>query len=355
MNHIMARGSIFPIRLVTVATAVALAVGLMVSGIERAHAAREKVSPDKACSNGTSCFAVLQTGPGEGIVAHSQLGNAVESHSLNGNGLFGDTHNQSGTSKVCASGVVGLDLSQDGGTLNFGVSGRSYHGTGVLGLSGTGPGATGTSKRGDGVEGNSESGWGGNFHSVAFGGLLGSSTKGTGVMAMSNSSVHPALSVRALGTGPLVDAHDSSDNSVMSLDQQGDLTIAGTLTTGGSCHVGCSKTRDGNGVSQISYAPRESAPTMEDFGEAQLVAGAAFVRLDPAFANAIDSTKSYLVFITPDGETKGLYIAMRSASGFEVRENGAGRANVQFSYRIVAKPYGADAPRLPLVRTTRSL
>jgi len=268
--------------------------------------------------------------------------------------LFGDTHNPSGSTKVCASGVVGLDLSQDGGTLNFGVSGRSYHGTGVLGLSGGGPGTSGTSKRGDGVDGNSDTLWGGNFHSVSFGGLLGSSTHGTGIVAMSNSATHPALSVRALGTGPLADAHNASNQTVMSLDQQGDLTIAGTLTTGGSCHVGCSAPHGGNGVSLVSYAPRESAPTMEDFGEAQLVAGAAFVRLDPAFANAIDSSKNYLVFITPDGETKGLFVAMRSAAGFEVRENGAGRSSVQFSYRIVAKPYGADAPRLPLVRTSAS-
>lgn len=350
----MSRGSMFSFRLVTIATSIALAVGLTVSGIERAHAGGG-VSPDKACSNGTSCFQIIQHGPGEGMVAHSQLGNAVESHSVNGNALFGDTHNPSASTKLCASGVVGLDLSTDGGTLNFGVSGRSYHGTGVLGLSGAGPGTSGTSRRGDGVDGNSDSSWGGNFHSVAFGGLLGSSTHGTGVMAQSNSSAHPALSIRALGTGPLAEGRNAADVSVMSLDQQGNLTIAGTITTGGSCHVGCSKTRGGNGVSQLSYAPRESAPTMEDFGEARLVAGAAYVRLDPAFANAIDTSKSYLVFITPDGETKGLYVTMRSPSGFQVRENGAGRSSVQFSYRIVAKPYGADAPRLPMVRGSGSI
>jgi hypothetical protein len=339
------------LRFVTVATGIALAVGLTLGGLQRAHAAHGDVSPDKACSNGTSCFQIVQRGPGEGIVSRSQLGNAVESHSVNGNALFGDTHNPGGSTKQCASGVVGLDLSTDGGTLNFGVSGRSYHGTGVLGLSGAGPGTTGTSKRGDGVDGNSDSSWGGNFHSVAFGGLLGSSTHGTGVMAMTGSATHPALSLRATGTGPLADARNASDDSVMSLDQQGNLIIAGTLTTGGDCRVGCSKTRGGGGVSQLSYAPRESAPTMEDFGEAQLANGAAYVRLDPSFANAIDASKSYLVFITPDGETKGLYVAVRSAGGFEVRENGGGRSNVQFSYRIVAKPFGADAPRLPLVRT----
>jgi len=59
----------------------------------------------------------------------------------------------------------------------------------------------------------------------------------------------------------------------------------------------------------VSYMPRESSPTMEDFGEGQLVNGTVAVRIDSAFANAIDQSKDYLVFLTPDGDTKGLYVA----------------------------------------------
>ena len=94
---------------------------------------------------------------------------------------------------------------------------------------------------------------------------------------------------------------------------------------------------------------------MEDFGEAQLSGGAAFVRLDPSFANVIDATKAYLVFITPYAETKGLYVAMRSPGGFEVREIAGGKSNAQFGYRIVAKPFGSAAQRLPIVRSNISM
>jgi hypothetical protein len=87
---------------------------------------------------------------------------------------------------------------------------------------------------------------------------------------------------------------------------------------------------------------------MEDFGEGQLTNGSAYVRIDRAFANAIDQSSDYLVFITPDGDSKGLYVTMRSPNGFEVRESGGGRSTLQFSYRIVAKPYGSTEARLPL-------
>jgi hypothetical protein len=307
-------------RLISACAIGVLAAGLTVAGISRAHAARWQVSPDKACSNGSSCFQVMQSGPGEGIVSMSLLGNSVEGHSKSGNALYGETHNLSGTTKHCASGVIGLDLSSDGGVLNFGVSGRSYHGTGVYGKSGTAAG------------------------------LFGDSKNGTGVFGRTASATLPALGLVSTGTGPLMIATNAFGAQALSLDQGGNLTISGTLTTGGGCHVGCGQSRNGHGTRLISYMPRESSPTMEDFGEAQLVNGTVAVRIDPAFANAIDQSRGYLVFVTPDGDTKGLYVAQRSPSGFIIRESQGGRSDVQFSYRIVAKPFGKDEPRLPIVQ-----
>jgi hypothetical protein len=297
-----------------------LAAGLMVAGISRAHAARSGVSPDKACSNGSSCFNVVQSGPGEGIVAMSLLGNSLEGHSKSGNAVYGETHNLSATTKHCASGIIGLDFSSDGGVLNFGVSGRSYHGTGVFGSSGTAAG------------------------------LFGESKNGTGIFGRSASSTMPALGLQATGSGPLMIATNAEGGHALSLDQGGNLTISGVIKTGGSCHDGCWQSRNGHGAHLVSYLPRESSPTMEDFGEAQLVNGTVAVRIDPTFANAIDQSRDYLVFLTPDGDTKGLFVALRSANGFVVRESQGGHSNVQFSYRIVAKPFGKDEPRLPIVQ-----
>jgi len=292
-----------------------LAVALTVVGVGKAHAART-VSPDKACSNGTSCFNVEQQSTGEGIVSQSMVGNAVEAHNPGGNGMYSETHNPSSMTKHCSYGVVGVDLSQDGGTMNFGVSGRSYHGTGLFGESGTGVGVSGASRTAAGLAGTSA------------------------------SSTEAVLDIQATGTGPLMFAKNSANAKVLKLDQQGNLTIAGEITTSGSCHNGCNVP----GHQLISYAPRESSPTMEDFGEAQLTNGSAYVRIDGAFANAIDQKSDYLVFITPDGDTKGLYVATRTPIGFQVRETGGGRSTLEFSYRIVAKPYGPAQARLPMTQ-----
>ena len=128
------------------------------------------------------------------------------------------------------------------------------------------------------------------------------------------------------------------------LSGTGNMTIAGTIVTSGSCKVGCAGPRR-----MQRYVPTASAPTIEDTGEAELVGGAAFVRIDPAFANVMASQGSYYVLITPEGDTRGLYVAQRTASGFAVRESAGGRSNAQFAYRIVARPYGDNAQRLPFV------
>jgi hypothetical protein len=86
---------------------------------------------------------------------------------------------------------------------------------------------------------------------------------------------------------------------------------------------------------------------MEDFGEAQLIGGRAYVRLAPDFAATIDRRSNYLVFITPQGDSRGLYVTMKTATGFEVRENSNGTTSLAFDYRIVAKPFGEVSRRLP--------
>ncbi len=74
-----------------------------------------------------------------------------------------------------------------------------------------------------------------------------------------------------------------------------------------------------------SFSAHSTQPTVEDTGTAQLVAGAAGVRLDPAFAASIEPTAAYRVFVTPNGGTRGLFVASKSAGGFVVRESQAGR------------------------------
>ncbi len=74
----------------------------------------------------------------------------------------------------------------------------------------------------------------------------------------------------------------------------------------------------------------------EDFGSEQLSNGAAVVRLEPDFGQTVNTGVEYHVFLTPNGDCKGLYVSQKSSTSFEVRELGGGQSNVRFDYRIVA-------------------
>jgi hypothetical protein len=98
-----------------------------------------------------------------------------------------------------------------------------------------------------------------------------------------------------------------------------------------------------------SYSAKTSMPIVEDFGTAQLNVGAAAVALDPTFASSIDSHAGYRVFLTPNGDTRGLYIAAKSPAGFVVRETGGGHGTLSFDYRIVATAAGQSGQRMAVI------
>jgi hypothetical protein len=103
-------------------------------------------------------------------------------------------------------------------------------------------------------------------------------------------------------------------------------------------------TDDGHAVT--TYAHESSVPTIEDYCEAQTTDGSASIALDRTFASAINRKSGYMVFVTPEGDCRGLYVTQRTPVEFQVRELQGGRSSVAFSYRIVAKPLGATGLRL---------
>src|SRR5262249_27600950 len=73
----------------------------------------------------------------------------------------------------------------------------------------------------------------------------------------------------------------------------------------------------------------------EDFGTARLKRGRAVVKLDADFGKVI-KRGDYKVFLTPEGNCRGLSVRGKSTS-FEVRELMGGKSSVAFSYRIVGR------------------
>lgn len=94
------------------------------------------------------------------------------------------------------------------------------------------------------------------------------------------------------------------------------------------------------------YAVESPENWFEDFGTGQLTNGAALVRLEPLYAQTVNSGAGYHVFLTPRGDSHGLYVTNLTPAGFEVREQGGGAANIEFDFRIVAKRKGYEALRL---------
>ncbi len=139
------------------------------------------------------------------------------------------------------------------------------------------------------------------------------------------------------------------DGLAFAFDNIGNETITGEITTAGVCNTGCISQKGHVAKRVITYAAQSSEPTVEDFGEGQIVGGIGHVRIDLAFGRTIDANKSYLVFLTPEGDNRGLYVTQRTPAGFTVREAQGGTSTLGFMYRIVAKPYGVSAGRLPMV------
>jgi len=265
-------------------------------------------------------YGVMATSTNQSALFVQNLGasDGIQAIALSNDGTNSSTQNKSGVFLgVGRSGVWGHDDSTDGGRLNVGVEGSSTNGIGV--------------------QGNST-----NFVGVnAVGGFTDLSNDGDFYPALSivgdiSNGYTPTL-INACPSGA---ANPCDENtSVFKVGQNGNISITGEIfTSTGSCCAVRQRVR--------FYTPRESLPTVEDFGEAQLTAGRAYVRIDPAFASTIDQHANYFVFITPEGDANTLYVSQKSGNGFSVTESREGRDSITFQYRIVAKPYGENAPRL---------
>jgi hypothetical protein len=74
-----------------------------------------------------------------------------------------------------------------------------------------------------------------------------------------------------------------------------------------------------DGSHRALYAVESPESWFEDFGSGQLTRGRAIVRLERAFS-ALIATKEYHVFLTPEGDSQGLFVADKKRDSFQVRE-----------------------------------
>jgi len=253
------------------------------------------------------------SGQGSGVYGESTDGAGVHGHGVNKPGVIGESDKN--------SGVYG------DATDSVGVYGHSWNVGGVAGYSEDGVGIAG-----------------GSYRSV---GVIGSSTKDTGVWAQTDSGIAPALVAQGArgGNAARFEGHVRIEGNL-------DLWGPGTAWIGGSLFVSGQKAAavpHPDGSHRALYCMESPESWFEDFGRARLVRGKAKVRLDRTFA-AVVRTGDYHVFLTPEGESEGLYVSRRTRAGFDVREQHRGTSTMRFSYRVVARRKDVSAPRFQKVR-----
>ena len=102
-----------------------------------------------------------------------------------------------------------------------------------------------------------------------------------------------------------------------------------------------------NGTRKVAlYAVEAPQNWFEDVGTGMLYGGSAVITLEPTFAQTVNTGADYHVFLTPNGECKGLYVTQKTEESFVVRELGGGTSNIAFDYRIMAVRKGYENIRL---------
>jgi hypothetical protein len=98
-----------------------------------------------------------------------------------------------------------------------------------------------------------------------------------------------------------------------------------------------------DGSRRLLYAVESPESWFEDFGMARLVRGRATIKVDRSFRAIVRGP--YHVFLSPEGDCRGLYVRRKSATTIEVGERLSGTSRIRFSYRIVARRKDVVAPR----------
>jgi hypothetical protein len=96
---------------------------------------------------------------------------------------------------------------------------------------------------------------------------------------------------------------------------------------------------DVNGKKVALACPEAPEILFMDFGHGKLINGTAHIDLDPTISKNIlvDNAHPLKVFVQLEGNCNGVYVANKTATGFDVIELGNGTSNVDFTYQIVAQ------------------
>jgi hypothetical protein len=288
---------------------------------------------DSSVGKGVAGFATATSGATYGVYG--------ESRSVSGFGVYAHNTASSGP----AYGVYAVSDSTEGyGVFAVGrtaVAGLSPSGDGVAGtaLSTDGRGVYGTGP-GFGVYGLSTNGAG--VYGEGLNGVVGRSSTSLAAAVYGQNTATSGITYGVYGTA---DSPDSWSGYFRTVAGNGVYisTPAGRigLTVVSGTKNAAVHTDSG---SRLLYTEESAEVWFTDYGFGQLHEGAATVAIDPLFAQTVNLASPYHVFLQAYGGAD-VYVSNRTATSFEVH-SWAGDANVEFSYRIVARRLGYEDERL---------
>jgi hypothetical protein len=98
---------------------------------------------------------------------------------------------------------------------------------------------------------------------------------------------------------------------------------------------------------RLMYSSESTKNIFTDQGTAMLVNGRAVITIDPLYAQTVNLSQPYQVFVTPgSADTAGLAVINKTNVSFEVVELNKGTGNFSFDWRIDALRKGYEKDRL---------
>jgi len=317
---------------------VSFAAGQSFPGVPSLSASNTFTAPQTVTANGS--FSALAVG--------NNNANGIAINTSNSNfGLYAvddllpvDAITTTGPQAIYAEN----DVDSNGVSAILGAEfGTKHSGLGVYGYSAAnfGDGVYGVSQQPSGLSGFDPAGvWG---DTNAGNGVLGVSYQQIGIIGITNDSIQQA--------NPAGFFDNINPNDDLVLETVGE-NVGGVcqISSAGSLYCSGSKSAvvpvDGNSRKVALYAIESPQNWFEDFGSGKLSAGSATVRLESTFAQTVNTGLEYHVFLTPKGDSKGLYVTNETAGSFEVHEQSGGKSNIGFDYRIVAERKGFEKIRM---------
>jgi hypothetical protein len=252
--------------------------------------------------------------------------------SLNRVGVYGQVEDSPPVPDGLRAGVLGAASTQPG-VIGFardgdGAQGLSFAGTAVRAASFFGPGVHSISGALSGVTGISNTqGPPVPMNIPTIAGVVGTAGARPGVIGTSDA----LMGVFGFSTGNAGVVGQTANPNSFAGFFAGNAVVTGTLTAA----VKNAMVAFPDGSQRVLHCMESPEHWFEDFGTAKLQRGRAEVKLDPDFAKLI--TRDYRVFLTPEGDCRGLYVRRKSPASFEVRELMGGESGIAFSNRIVGR------------------